>query len=139
MDMIAAYDCRYLRVLDWTADGSKILFSKVNRINSSSRTDLYMIDTDGSNETNLTGNLDDSATNFIVSPDGDKILFASAINDHANNTVENYDIYVVNTGGSGLTRLTYYQRHNYSNESAMWSPDMSKILFVTFRYSTIGW
>ncbi len=122
-------------VIGWTPDSGKVLFLQQN----SGETDIHIIDTDGSNETNLTANLDDFTIDPILSPDGQRLLFSSDRNDYSDNGISNLDIYVMNIDGSTLTQLTRYKRQNYSNTDAAWSPDGSKILFFTIRKSSISW
>jgi len=119
-------------VIGWTPDSSKVLFLQQD----SGGMAIHIIDTDGSNETNLTANLDDVIIDLMLSPDGQRLLFSSDRNDLSDNGIDNLDIYVINIDGSALTQLTHYQRSNYSNKGAIWSPDGSKILFETRRYST---
>ena len=60
--------------------------------------ELYSIDVDGSNNTSF----GISAFHAAFSPDGKKIAFA-------NSTISgNYDIYIMNLDGTGLTQITTY-------------------------------
>jgi Tol biopolymer transport system component len=60
--------------------------------------EIYIMNTDGSGQTNLTNHLADDY-DPCFSPDGSKIAFAS-LRD------ENYEIYIMNVDGSGQTNLT---------------------------------
>ena len=120
-------------IIGWTPDSSKILFLQQN----SEEMDIHIIDADGSSEANLTANLDDSITDPMLSPDGGRLLFSSGRNDYSNNEITNLDIYVIDIDRSALVQLTRHQRNNYSNRGAIWSPDGSKILFLTIRNSTV--
>jgi len=121
-------------VIGWTPDSSRVLFLQQD----SGGMDIHIIDTDGSNEANLTANLDDVIMDPMLSPDGQRLLFSSNRNDLSDNGINNLDIYVMDIDGSVLTQLTHYQRNNYSNRDAAWSPDGNKILFETRRHSTVN-
>lgn len=54
-----------------------------------------------------------------LSPDGEKVVFAS-------NREDGYHIYVMNVDGSGLTKLT---DHQFGDHSPRWSPDGERIAF----------
>ena len=78
-----------------------------------------MINTDGSNPTNLTN--DPSADTLPDwSPDGNKIAFVSSRNG-------GQDIYVMNANGSNVTRLT--SNPPFFSVSPKWSPDGTRIAY----------
>ena len=79
----------------WTPDGNKILF--VSTIDGDA--EIYMINADGSNQTQLTSNSSHD-TWPSVSYDGSSIVFDS-------NREGNWDIFKMNIDGSNQTRLTY--------------------------------
>jgi Tol biopolymer transport system component len=84
---------------------------------------IFVIGSNGAGETNITrspsGN--DSPS---WSPDGTKIAFSS-------NRDGNWELYVMNADGSGVTRLTV--NRSADDASPVWSPDGSKIAFHTNR------
>src|SRR3990172_1844040 len=84
--------------------------------------EIYVMDADGSNPTNLTN---DGATDGgpAWSPDGGKIAFTSERDG-------NYEIYVMDADGSNPTNLT--NNSAWDSEPA-WSPDGSKIAFESYR------
>jgi conserved repeat domain len=87
--------------------------------------ELYLMNQDGSGQTNVTNNAaHDCNPNW--SPDGSKITFQSDRDG-------NLEIYVINTDGSNPTRLTTDLSSDYA---PTWSPDGSKIAFQSFRDGT---
>jgi TolB protein len=78
------------------------------------------MDADGSNMRQLTEGEDDLVP--ILSPDGTQVAFMSARRDG------NHEIYVVNTDGSNLKRLTTNKGEDLTPS---WSPDGTKILFMS--------
>jgi imidazolonepropionase-like amidohydrolase len=95
-------------------NNGKIAFSRLG--------DIFVMDADGSNKTNLTNNpAADSLPNW--SADGTKIVFHSSRDG-------NNQIYSMNSDGTGQTRLT----NNSAQEAgATWSPDGLKIAFRSNR------
>ncbi len=91
---------------------SKIAFTS----NRDGNYEIYVMNADGSNPTNLTNHwADDSRPAW--SPDGSKITFTS-----------NQDVYVMNANGSNPMNLTNNSAYEY-DASPAWSPDGSKITF----------
>jgi Tol biopolymer transport system component len=84
--------------------------------------EIYIMDTDGSNQTNITrnpGNDWDPAW----SPDGTMIAFSSDRDG-------NEEIYIMNADGSDQRRIT---RNSSRDWQPAWSPDGEKIAFVSDR------
>src|SRR6185436_15232437 len=78
----------------WSPEGRRIAFAS----NRDGKTEIYVMEADGSNVSRLTNNLtDDDFPKW--SPDGRKILFHS-------NRDGNWEIYVMEADGSNQTRLT---------------------------------
>jgi Tol biopolymer transport system component len=90
---------------------------------TSPRPQIFVIGSNGAGETNLTQSAsgNDSPS---WSPDGTTIAFSS-------NRDGNWEIYVMNADGSGVTRLT--TNRSADDASPVWSPDGSKIAFHTNR------
>jgi len=97
----------------WSPDGSKIVFSREGEIR--------MIDSDGSNETQITYDSIEWYLDPVWSPDGEKIAFTRSL------YVD--EIAVMNIDGTGLQVLT---------ESGLdmipeWSRGSDQIIFATMR------
>lgn len=79
--------------------------------------ELYVMNTDGSNETRLTNTSAVLATSPVWSPDGKKIAYLRGIDVASGRT--DRDIYVINADGSGRTNLTNSKQ---SEDYFAWSP-----------------
>jgi Tol biopolymer transport system component len=122
----------------WSPDGKKIAFSS-DRDDGDDRqeTDIYVMNADGSNPTNLInrpGEGPDSASEDFpdFSPDGEKIAFATSRQLHLQENVarsEEWEIYVMNSDGSNERRLT-----NNGGHVPSFSPDGTKIAFANQTY-----
>lgn len=98
---------------DWSPNGSKIAFDSIS---SKYTNDIFVMNADGSNLTQLTAHPDyESSYAPDWSPDGSKIVF-----------LRNYRVHVINADGTGQTALTNSSIWEYR---ATWSPDGSKIAF----------
>jgi TolB protein len=98
----------------WSPDGRQVVFDD--------RSDLYLINSDGSGLTRLTGSAADEIEP-AWSPDGGRIAFVS--NGEGNN-----EIYVINVGDSQALRLTHDPG---DDRSPAWSPDGQQIYFASNR------
>ena len=108
--------------LDWSPDGTRIAFDNGLQ-------DIWTIRSDGSLPTPLTtndGTIFDYAPRW--SPDGTKIAFTSDRDaDFPNCSGScNQEIYVMNSEGSGQTRITFDPARD---QFPAWSPDGTKIAF----------
>lgn len=87
----------------WSPDGSRLAFTKSELNNGYRRSEIYVMNADGSGQVKLTGSLPNEAYYRFSRPSWvgpDKLLFDSSdINNH-------YDLYRLNADGTGLTNLT---------------------------------
>lgn len=87
----------------WSPDGKRIAFAKLGI--DGVHTDIYVINADGSNLTNLTGSLPDrEEIQPAWSPDSRWIAFASR--EMLIDGDQNYDIYIVRVDGAHLQKIT---------------------------------
>jgi Tol biopolymer transport system component len=117
----------------WSPDSSKIAFWYLNE----GTTNLYSVNSDGSNLTKLTNFSNDltpiffGESNFSTfrafayqtltqwSPDGSKILFMLPVSKYR------WVVRVINSDGSNMINFT---SDNFSDSNPVWSPDSSKII-----------
>jgi len=89
--------------------------------------EIYVMNADGSNQTNLTNNpASDDYPSW--SPDGKKIAFGSTRDSHSE--VYNAEVYIMNADGSNQTNLT---NNPAFDAFPSWSPDGKKIAFASER------
>ncbi len=126
----------------WSPDGSKIAFSSSRALdgtdapNTNFAANIWVMNADGSAPTPLTRLTVPIALSPHWSPDGSKILFTSfrALDgsDTINtNTTDN--LWVMNADGSNPTPLTRLTAAGVGVLSANWSPNGSKVVFVSAR------
>ena len=83
---------------DWSSDGSRIVFDSYAA--GSGTQDVWIMDTDGSEQADLTPGTEASFDGAATwSPDGTKLAFHSTREG-------NVEVFVMNSDGTGVTRLT---------------------------------
>ncbi|HMU44056.1 MAG TPA: DPP IV N-terminal domain-containing protein [Ignavibacteriaceae bacterium] len=97
---------------------------------------LWKIDIDGNNDTQLTSGEDWGVGTYCISPNEDKILFAtykSTLFDQTSVT-DGYDLWAINLSNGDLIQVT---NHKGSDFSPVWSPD-GNIFFASDRSGKIN-
>jgi dipeptidyl aminopeptidase/acylaminoacyl peptidase len=105
----------------WSPDGSKILFSS----NRTGDYEIFVMNADGTSQTNLTKNAVAFDVDPAWSPDGSQILFVRGIGSDST-----FDIYAMNADGSNQRLLIGSPGFDGLPE---WSPDGSQIVFQSTR------
>ena len=102
----------------------KIVFTsfRYNADHTNNNINIYLMNADGTGETQLTNNLSPSSQPAF-SPDGSKIVFTSFV---SSSTTE---IYIMNADGTNKIRLT---NNSVNDAYPSFSPDGSKIVFTNF-------
>ncbi len=93
-----------------------------------SKLEIYVADADGGNLRQVTSN---GRANFcpFFHPSGEKIIFASNLDDPQG---RNFDLYLINVDGSDQQRITY---HDSFDGFPMFSPDGTKLVWGTNRHN----
>ncbi|MCX7679569.1 MAG: hypothetical protein N2316_10170 [Spirochaetes bacterium] len=99
----------------------KIVFMGIQ--SGSTKGDIYVMNEDGTNVTNLTNTSDKAEYYPLWSPDGTKIVFSSERDG-------NFNIYLWSTSNTVPQRLT---DSTAKDAQHCWSPDGTKIVFVSER------
>ena len=120
----------------WSPDGRRIAFESMRVAEGVlNHWDIFVMDADGANRTNITQNPRAANRTPSWSPDGSKIAFA-AVRDVNRVDLWNsdLDIFVMNADGTNPVRLTEDARFNWLPS---WSPDGKRIAFVRAAHDDI--
>lgn len=92
----------------FSADGSKIAFSRENYTQSPSVSDIYIMNADGTNATKLTAGIGINSDPLLLSGSdlAGTILFNSNRGNLGITSGAGFDLYSIKSDGAGLTRLT---------------------------------
>ena len=102
----------------WSANGRWIAFARAG--------DIWVMRADGT-EVRLVADLASPATSPAWSPDGRRIVFAAGV-EPPEALDPDFDLYVVNVDGTGLTKLV--SEPNRSEVDPSWSSDGTRIAFA---------
>ena len=91
--------------------------------------DIYVMNADGTGKTRLTNN---NAANFApyFHPSGEKVIFASNLNDP---TSRNFDLFLINLDGTGLEQVTFTEEFE---SFPMFTPDGTHLVFGSNRHGS---
>ena len=101
---------------DWSPDGRQIAFVSQREGDVA----IYLMDSDGGNKRKLVQGREPS-----WSPDGRRIAFTSSAFEG------NDEVYLINTDGTGLRRLT---EHKKIDQHPAWSPDGLRLVMASGRF-----
>lgn len=112
----------------WSPDGTRIAFFSQRQ----GKSGIWVMDTDGANA--IPVGTPPGVNDYPAwSPDSQKIAWNCTMGRTLSNGQGDFEICVANADGSGLTQLTDTEG---SNKYPAWSPDGTRIAFVSTRY---GW
>lgn len=115
-------------VNDWSPDGNQILFSS----NRGGNFDIWAVNSDGSNLTNLTSEYASGDGYAFWSPDGKSIAFKSdREGKKSEDGLGNFDLWVMASDGSNPRNLT--EDIENSIDSFAWSPDGDSLALMVIK------
>lgn len=127
----------------WSLDGSRIAFESSRVLDGADApiatvTNIWVMNADGSGLAPVTKLMATNVASFgpVWSPGGSKIAFLSTRALDGSDTVDAngiLNLWVMNADGSGATPLTRLTTVLTDSSSPVWSPDASKIAFVSRR------
>jgi Tol biopolymer transport system component len=107
----------------WSPDGTKIIFKKLVGLSILNRKcELWIADSDGSNQSKITENLRPDPPP-VWSPDGTKVLFLAKQGNKE-------EIYLYNLSDNAISNISYGKIQKISDYHLSWSPDGLKIVGV---------
>src|SRR5918998_3027530 len=110
---------------------AKAAFPGLNgRIAFDRNSDIWTMDSSGSDQSHLTGGQNDPSEEPAWSSDGTKLAYVKVVADRPSD----YEIFIMNADGSGVGRLT--DNASWDTRPA-WSPDGTRIAFM--RRGAAGW
>ncbi|MCA1602520.1 MAG: hypothetical protein LC776_13045 [Acidobacteria bacterium] len=112
----------------WSPDGTRIAFEGYN-LNANNEADIFVVNADGSNPTNITNTPTAEEYSPAWSRDSAKISF-SKLNGNSSTGFTSGDIWVMNATGDNQVKLTN-AANNVFNTKPTWSPDNTRIAFAS--------
>ncbi len=91
--------------------------------------DIYVMDADGSNKQRVT-NFNAASFAPFFHPSGEKLIFASNLEDPSS---RNFDLYLINLDGTGLERVTFSEEFD---SFPQFSPDGRYLVFGSNRHGS---
>jgi len=122
-------------IANWRADGRKIVFQsdRVTATNPNGRFQIFVMNADGSDPTQITFTDLNNNDAPAWSPDGRKIVFVRHMNmvpEDPDPGVDNHDLWTMNADGSNQRNLT---NNPAEDQEPSWSPDGRRIAFTSDR------
>ena len=117
----------------WSPDGTKIAFTgpgELNEDGSGGLGDIYVMDADGTNRTNLTDTPDFLEYRASWAPSGAQLTFVREVPGQI--ISEQQDIFVMDANGENANNLT---QTDANEDDPAWAPDGTKIAFSGVRNS----
>ncbi len=126
----------------WSPDSSKVFFSSGRALdasdaaNANNTENVWVVSANGSGATPLTKLTAAGTLTFVAarSPDGSKLLLSSSRaldGSDAANANSTFNVWVMNSDGSGATPLTKHTANGASSFAGPWSPDGKKLAFAS--------
>jgi Tol biopolymer transport system component len=112
--------------VDWSPDGSQLLFAGLWKSGKGSGTAVFVADADGSHVRRVTPYGVDGIAGAQWSPDGSSIAFSARF------LTRHHQLWAVHPDGTGLRELTY-RTNGDSACGPVWSPDGTKLVFYGFH------
>lgn len=130
---------------EWSPDGTQIAYVSARKLDGSDNfnppsltTNIWLMNADGTNQrhlTALTANEAGAASPVQWSPDSTRLVFPadSALDgsDNSNGTSHTRNLWIVRADGSGLVPLTKLTAFVAANGAPFWSPDGTKIGYLS--------
>src|SRR5262245_3366596 len=107
----------------WSPDGSRIAFVRGHLLRVGAAQTIWVMNADGSDVKKLVSSLDETVLPSW-SPDCTEVAFSGMARGS-----DEYQIYIVNSEGSGLTSL------EINGVGSAWSPRGDKIAFMQFQWN----
>lgn len=112
----------------WSKDGTKFVYTSNQNDN---RFDIYVCDTNGTNELRLTNYPGDKRFP-VYSPDGSEIAFSEG----TANSMTDWEIYKMKSDGTGIRQLTNNNAYEFC---AQWSPDGNMFAYGSDVHESGKW
>jgi TolB protein len=112
----------------WSPDGKKIVFCSNRERNG----ELYIMDSNGTNQIRLTNTPDRNECLPTLSPDGKKIAYSTKL---VNDPDKGWDLWIINADGKNAKNIS---DNKFGYCRAHWSPDGKKLAYVADRREAGG-